>query len=244
MGTGWVAQRVHLPYISASSSIDLAAIVDPDPARLRSAAVAADVATAPRIGGLRDDLDADLAVVCTPPDGHASAIAECLARGWHVICEKPFVTNSHDARTLISTAARRGLALRCCQTSRFRADVLAVAEEVSSGRLGKVRHIRLTWRRANGVPASGGGRSVGALWDLGAHLVDLIWALSDLGDPTDIAASGMRLSPQQALRLTATWQGEPGEGAGDPCLAGAAVHLGFCTRDRQCGGTLGHRGSS
>ncbi|WSQ13373.1 Gfo/Idh/MocA family oxidoreductase [Streptomyces sp. NBC_01231] len=130
----------------------------------------------------RDDVD--LVDICTPGDSHAEIALAALAAGKHVLCEKPLANTVEEAETMTAAAEeayRRGqLAMVGFNYRRVPATALA-RSMVAEGRLGALRHVRvtylqdwlvdpqfpLTWRLRKELAGSG------SLGDLGAHIVDL-----------------------------------------------------------------------
>ncbi|MFE9647518.1 Gfo/Idh/MocA family protein [Streptomyces sp. NPDC006365] len=130
----------------------------------------------------RDDVD--LVDICTPGDSHAEIALAALAAGKHVLCEKPLANTVEEAEAMTEAAeaaARRGqVAMVGFNYRRVPATSLA-RKMVAEGRLGALRHVRvtylqdwlvdpefpLTWRLRKETAGSG------ALGDLGAHIVDL-----------------------------------------------------------------------
>ncbi|MEU3614599.1 Gfo/Idh/MocA family oxidoreductase [Streptomyces sp. NPDC006872] len=130
----------------------------------------------------RDDVD--LVDICTPGESHAEIAVAALAAGKHVLCEKPLANTVEEAETMAraaETAYERGqLAMVGFNYRRVPATALA-RRMVAEGRLGTLRHVRvtylqdwlvdpefpLTWRLRRELAGSG------ALGDLGAHIVDL-----------------------------------------------------------------------
>jgi len=130
----------------------------------------------------RDDVD--LVDICTPGDSHAEIALAALAAGKHVLCEKPLANSVEEAVAMTAAAEeaeRRGqLAMVGFNYRRLPATALA-RSMVAEGRLGSLRHVRvtylqdwlvdpefpLTWRLRKEAAGSG------ALGDLGAHIVDL-----------------------------------------------------------------------
>ncbi|MGA4797798.1 Gfo/Idh/MocA family protein [Streptomyces lavendulocolor] len=138
----------------------------------------------------RDDVD--VVDVCTPGDSHAEIAVAALEAGKHVLCEKPLANTVAEAEAMAAAAARaraRGQAAMVGFNYR-RVPAMAYARElVVDGRLGALRHVRLTylqdwlvdpdfpltWRLEREHAGSG------ALGDLGAHIVDLAQYLA--GEP-------------------------------------------------------------
>ncbi|WP_217207827.1 Gfo/Idh/MocA family protein [Streptomyces sp. AC550_RSS872] len=148
----------------------------------------------------RDDID--LVDICTPGDSHAEIALAALAAGKHVLCEKPLANSVEEAEAMTHTAEQayqRGqLAMVGFNYRRVPAAALA-RSMVAEGRLGRLRHVRvtylqdwlvdpqfpLTWRLRKELAGSG------ALGDLGAHIIDLAQYLT-----------GERLSGVSALTET------------------------------------------
>lgn len=138
----------------------------------------------------RDDVD--LVDICTPGDSHAEIAVAALAAGKHVLCEKPLANTVAEAETMAAAAATAlehgRLSMVGFNYRRLPATVLA-RSMVAEGRLGALRHVRvtylqdwlvdpdfpLTWRLRKEVAGSG------ALGDLGAHIIDLAQFLA--GEP-------------------------------------------------------------
>jgi predicted dehydrogenase len=108
--------RHHARLLAASSDVTLAAVVDIDAAR------ASDIATTYGTRALTDwrTLEAvDLAVVAVPTELHLEVANGLMARGVHVLVEKPLARSLDDADALIATAAARGVTLAVGHTERF-----------------------------------------------------------------------------------------------------------------------------
>ncbi|MCL6731966.1 Gfo/Idh/MocA family protein [Streptomyces neyagawaensis] len=138
----------------------------------------------------RDDID--LVDICTPGDSHAEIALAALAAGKHVLCEKPLANTVEEAEAMTAAAeeahARGQVAMVGFNYRRVPATALA-RRMVAEGRLGALRHVRvtylqdwlvdpefpLTWRLRKESAGSG------ALGDLGAHIVDLAQYLA--GEP-------------------------------------------------------------
>ena len=163
----------------------LSAICGRDPVAVRAAADRHGWAAAEtdwRALIARDDVD--LVDICTPGDSHAEIAVAALAAGKHVLCEKPLANTVEEASVMVAAAeeayARGQLAMVGFNYRRVPATALARGM-VADGRLGKLRHIRvtylqdwlvdpefpLTWRLRKEHAGSG------SLGDLGAHIIDL-----------------------------------------------------------------------
>lgn len=163
----------------------LAAVCGRDAAAVRAAADRHGWATTEtdwRALIARDDID--LVDICTPGDSHAEIALAALAAGKHVLCEKPLANTVEEAEAMVMAAqsaySSGKLAMVGFNYRRVPATVLA-RRMVDEGRLGVLRHVRvtylqdwlvdpefpLTWRLRREQAGSG------SLGDLGAHIVDL-----------------------------------------------------------------------
>ncbi|HET6859821.1 MAG TPA: Gfo/Idh/MocA family oxidoreductase, partial [Streptomyces sp.] len=145
----------------------------------------------------RDDVQ--IVDICTPGDSHAEIAVAALEAGKHVLCEKPLANSVAEAEAMTEAAERaraRGQVAMVGFNYR-RVPAIAYARRmIEEGRLGALRHIRvtylqdwlvdpdfpLTWRLEREHAGSG------ALGDLGAHIVDLAQYLA--GEPL-AGVSGM-----------------------------------------------------
>ncbi|RII12347.1 Glucose-6-phosphate 3-dehydrogenase [Streptomyces sp. YIM 130001] len=163
----------------------MAAVCGRDPAAVRDAADRlgwAATETDWRDLVVRDDVQ--LVDICSPGDSHAEIAIAALDAGKHVLCEKPLANTVAEAEAM-ADAARRARARGQVAMVGFnyrRVPAMSLARKlVADGRIGSVRHVRvtylqdwlvdpqapLTWRLDRERAGSG------ALGDLGAHIVDL-----------------------------------------------------------------------
>ncbi|MFF2204990.1 Gfo/Idh/MocA family protein [Streptomyces sp. NPDC058145] len=177
----------------------------------------------------RDDID--LVDICTPGDSHAEIALAALAAGKHVLCEKPLANTVAEAETMTAAAeeaqARGRVAMVGFNYRRLPATALA-RRMVAGGRLGTLRHARvtylqdwlvdprfpLTWRLRRELAGSG------SLGDLGAHIVDLAQYLA-----------GERLAGVSALTETFVRERPLPGGAGSGPTAMPAAGTGTVTVD-------------
>jgi predicted dehydrogenase len=89
VGAGAIA-HTHVAAIAASKRVALAAVVDPALERALALAATAGVPAYRSLAEVPASLDAEIAIVCTPPSTHEALVIALLERGLHVLCEKPF----------------------------------------------------------------------------------------------------------------------------------------------------------
>jgi len=124
-----------------------------------------------------DEVQPDIASICTPPFLHCEMASECLQRGIHVLCEKPMEATLENAEKLAEAAAQAKSKLMIAYCHRFHGPVMKLKELLDSGILGQPVFFRgsftgmiefTTNHRAN-LKMAGGG----ALMDNGSHAADL-----------------------------------------------------------------------
>ena len=132
----------------------------------------------------RDDVD--LVSVVTPVVTHCEMALAALDRGKHVLCEKPMAMNAGEARRMKDRAQEAGVLALVDHELRFLPGRLQMRELLQAGDIGKVKHVKLTFRADSRADVTRpwnwwsdiqqGGGTLGAI---GSHVVDgLNWLLS------------------------------------------------------------------
>ncbi|MFN8148519.1 MAG: Gfo/Idh/MocA family oxidoreductase [Candidatus Nanopelagicales bacterium] len=137
------------------------------------------------------DPEVDVVYVATPHPAHHAAALLALQAGKHVLVEKPFAMDAHQARELVAAAKANDVFLMEAMWTRFLPAIVALREVVDEGRLGELVAVHADFgvgfaedpegRWFN--PALGGG----ALLDLGIYPVSFASML--LGTPTHVLAA-------------------------------------------------------
>lgn len=133
---------------------------------------------------LLDDVDAVTIVVPTPR--HFEVASKALARGKHVLIEKPITATVEEADALLELAARTGAMIQTGHVERFNRAVRAALPYVSNPRF--IESDRL-------APFNVRGSDVAVVLDLMIHDIDLILTLVDSGAGS-IAAVGIPVLTQ------------------------------------------------
>lgn len=194
VGTGFGC-RVHVPALRAAG-FDVVALVGRDAARTARRAERADVPHAHT--ALADALarpGVDAVTIATPPATHAALAIEAARAGKHVLCEKPFALDAHEAGAMLAAAEKAGVGHFVGHEFRWAPERAVVARAIADGRIGEPRLVSLVsivglvadpetrlpewW-----FDADQGGGWLGAS---GSHIVDQVrtW----LGDFESVSAS-------------------------------------------------------
>ena len=185
LGTGAIAQVVHLPTIATMRGARIAAVCDRDHDKAAALANRFGIDVVVRAEeALFQNPDIDGVLVCTPSHLHEAQAIAALRAGKHVLVEKPLALTSEGARRVLAVAEETGRSLMVAMNNRYRQDTLALKPFAHGGELGdvffakagwlnrKVRVNRPTWRHRR--ETAGGG----ALMDLGVQVIDLaLWTL-------------------------------------------------------------------
>lgn len=121
-------------------------------------------------------------VVATPVASHCELALRALARGKHVLVEKPLARSVAEVERIEAAAASRGLVAMVGHTFLYNPAVRYLKELIDTGVLGEVRYIysqRLNLGRIRS--------DVDALWNFAPHDISIIQYL--LGDPTPVSMS-------------------------------------------------------
>jgi predicted dehydrogenase len=172
-GRSW-AELVH-----RANGFRLAALADASAAVREWASSELGVPTFPGLGQALDGVAADAVLLVSPPETHRPLGEEALARGLHVLSEKPLALTLADASALAGTAERTGLHVMVAQNYRFRRQARALAAIVATGTLGRLHGIRITCRRdlRNAWVSPRGWRAEMAhpyIFEMAIHHVDLL----------------------------------------------------------------------
>lgn len=144
---------------------------------------------------LIDSPDIDVIDICTPNIYHYETIKKAIAAGKHIYCEKPLCVTEQQAAEVAALAEARGVTAGIVFNNRHMLPVMRAKEYIESGKLGQILSFRGAYYHSSATdtarPAGwkqnrdicGGG----VLFDLGSHIIDLIYYLCGEFD----AVSGM-----------------------------------------------------
>ncbi len=182
IGCGGFARRYHVPVIEEDKGVRLLGICDPVPAdEVRALAARHGAPLVDTIEALPETEGRPAAIVTTPHTLHAGHVRATLDRGWHTLCDKPFVMHVAEARALAATAAERELVNGVAYNRRFDRGCLRAREIIRSGGIGAVGYVQtvqLGYEQAGWFldPALGGG---GPYTGRASHMADFVPWLID-----------------------------------------------------------------
>lgn len=169
----------HVRLLREMPEFRLSGFVDANPERAALVARELEVPAFADLDTLLDDVDAVTIVVPTP--AHFDVAREALARGKHVMIEKPITTTIEQADELLAIAQRTGALIQTGHVERFNRAIRAAIPYVANPRF--IESDRL-------APFNVRGSDVAVVLDLMIHDIDLILTLVN-SDAATIAAVGI-----------------------------------------------------
>jgi scyllo-inositol 2-dehydrogenase (NADP+) len=191
--SGWV---FHAPFLSTHPGFEFYGVWErsKDNAKQRYP----QVTVFRTLEDMLEDKDIELVVVNTPNATHYEYTKACLAAGKHVICEKPFTVTVAEADDLISIAAAQNKCLSVFHNRRFDSDYKTIKTVLDKKLLGNIVEAEFHFDRfkeelSPKVHKETPGKGIGALYDLGSHLIDQ--ALQLFGWPAALFADITAMRP-------------------------------------------------
>ena len=204
IGTGKMANQ-HANRFAAIPGVHLVGAVDTDPDRLSQFCALHKIErqfSSTEEALAWDDFDAVTNV--TPDAVHYATTMACLAKGKHVLCEKPLATSYAEAAEMADAAEKAGVVAMVNLSYRNVAEIHAARDLVLSGRIGAVRHIEASYLQSWLVSKAWGDWRTGPQWlwrlskahgsngtlgDIGIHILDF----AAYGAATEISDVSCRL---------------------------------------------------
>ncbi len=203
VGCGGIAQIMHLPFLVQHPDVEVTAICDVD---YRKASILAGRYQVKNIYADIEEMLArhmlDAVFLLTPTNLHLPMTLLALRKGINVFVEKPLARTAAEAERLIQAVQNSGRRVMVGMQSRFRRDVLAMKNILSSEELGQPFFIKAEWLLADTGSMkqnwlskkriSGGG----VLLDLGIQLIDASWWLYGKPEVVSVKAVHRQLNPK------------------------------------------------
>jgi predicted dehydrogenase len=165
----------HVPFIHVHPGFEFTAVVERSKNLARQKYPNVKVYTS--VEDMVKDPSLDLIVVNTPNYTHYDYTKAALEAGKNVIVEKPFTVTAAEGQALQELAQSKGLFLSVFHNRRYDSDYKIVTEVVQSGVLGDILEAEIHYDRFREELSYKKHKEVanpgtGALYDLGAHIID------------------------------------------------------------------------
>lgn len=200
VGLGWWGRKMVAVLEGARAHLDVVCAVEPVPGaeefcaehRLKLLGNYADALESP---------DVEAVILATPHSLHEQQIADAVAAGKHVFCEKPLAMTKAGAEKAVALCREAGLVLGMGHERRFEPPIAGMLAAAADGRLGRILQVEANfshdkflgldpsnWRlNASQAPAAG-------MTATGIHLTDLSAKL--LGPARDVRVACENLASQ------------------------------------------------
>lgn len=138
VGVGKIVHDQHLAAIAANPAFTLVATADPIAEPLPGVAHYADMAAM-----LAAQPDITALAICTTPQVRGNLVLEAVARGLHVLCEKPPATGMAQGHAMAEAARASGTTLFAAWHSRMAAGVAPARAWLANK---QIKAVTITWR--------------------------------------------------------------------------------------------------
>jgi UDP-2-acetamido-3-amino-2,3-dideoxy-glucuronate N-acetyltransferase len=139
-----------------------------------------------------EDPECDAVAIASPASLHAEHVRRALTAGKHVFVEKPLALHLLEGHALVKLARERNRTLMIGHLLRYHPIVVALVEQVRSGRLGTIKHI---YSRRFGLGKIRTEEDV--IWSFAPHDISIVLALMQeapnyiSGEATSILTAGI-----------------------------------------------------
>jgi predicted dehydrogenase len=166
----------HARVLRSVPGVEITHVVDPDRVRAERAAAASGAAATTDLDDVLGRVDC--AIVASPSSMHEEHALALMARGTHLLVEKPVAVTVEAAGRLVDAAADAGVVLQVGHVERFNPAVLEL-DRLADG----IVHVE-----ASRISPYSSRVEVGVVLDLMIHDLDIVLALTG-GTPVDVHAT-------------------------------------------------------
>jgi predicted dehydrogenase len=204
VGLGNAGTQLHLPALVGVPEADVVGACDIDPDRRARVASQWELPVYDDFDKMLRQARPDVVIVGTPPQTHAEYCLRSLARGAHVVCEKPFVSSISEADQVIDAARDAGR--KVALNHEFRE--MPIFRAILDATTGEDVVLAQLWQMMDLPPwAEPGWRGLmlqRTLYEAGVHLVDFLLALfreKPLAVTATMSTCGVRDEQSDAVAL-------------------------------------------
>ncbi len=161
----------HARVLAGLPGAELVAVADPDRKQAEFVARTLGCQAVTDVGELLD-LKIDAVTIAAPTHLHHDIALACIARGVHVMVEKPIASSVEEGRDIIAAARRAGVTLMVGHVERFNPAVEAIKDAIRNENI-----LSIAITRVGPFPPR--MSNVGVVIDLAVHDIDLIRWFTD-----------------------------------------------------------------
>jgi predicted dehydrogenase len=161
----------HARVLAELPGVEFVGVADPDRIQAHSVAQALGCAEFPDCASLLDT-GVEAVTIAAPTHVHQEVALACIARGVHVLVEKPIASSIEEGHAIVAAARRAGVTLMVGHVERFNPAVQAIKDALRGE---DILSIAIT--RVGPFPPR--MSNVGVVIDLAVHDIDLIRWFTD-----------------------------------------------------------------
>jgi predicted dehydrogenase len=161
----------HARVLAGLAGVQLVGVADPDSKQRDLVARVLGCSAVPDLDKLFD-LGVDAVTIAAPTHLHRDVSLACIARGVHLLVEKPIASTVEEGREIIAAARKAGVQLMVGHVERFNPAVIAIKKAIEGE---DILSIGIT--RVGPFPPR--MSNVGVVIDLAVHDIDLIRWFTD-----------------------------------------------------------------
>ncbi len=180
VGLGWWGQKMLAVLQAAPNDITVVRAVEPNLDSVRDLCADKGIQLSANYADALADPEVEAVVLATPHSLHTAQIAQAVAAGKHIFCEKPLALTAAEAARSVALCADARLILGMGHERRWEPPIADMLARADAGELGRIHQIeanfshdkfvsldRSNWRlKADQAPAGG-------MTATGIHLLDL-----------------------------------------------------------------------
>lgn len=170
IGVGSMGRNHARVYREMETEVKLVAIVDADSNTANKVEGQLAVKSYTDYVQMVEETQPDLVSLAVPTGLHCSIGCDLLARGIHVLIEKPIASTMEEGRKLIATAHKHNTILAIGHIERFNPAVMELRRRLQAGMAGRVYKIQA--ERLSPYPSR--IQDAGVVLDLASHDIDLL----------------------------------------------------------------------
>ncbi len=182
IGPGSIARERLLPALKTIEGVSFWSVLGRDQTR------AAEFATAhgaehsfTNVDKFLLDPELDAVIIASPDKLHAEQCLAAAKAGKHIFVEKPMATTHEDALAIVESCRSAAVKLAVGYHLRFHQGHRLVSELIAAGRIGKIRHMNISWTMLANDSDWRAHDQMARWWSLaalGTHALDLaIWLM-------------------------------------------------------------------
>ena len=165
--------------------ITLVAVADSDPKVVKGIADKFKVRAYTDYHQMLEKEKLDIVSIAVPTGLHRKVALDCIAKGIHILIEKPIAATVAEAKEIVAKARKKGIKFTVGHIERFNPAVLKLKEMIEAGRLGDI--VTIATFRLGPTPTR--IRDANVVIDIAVHDIDIMnWFFGKL--PEKVTARG------------------------------------------------------